>query len=127
MLRVTVPLAERAYDVVVGDGAISELAGILPASSLRVAVVTQDAVPMSVSLPDHEIERFVIGNGEAAKSFATIEELGAAFTELNDDAQTRVIVLRGDGKAGRRPHLWDGEAATRIVAILFDALSPARG
>jgi len=27
-------------------------------------------------------------------------------------------VLRGDGKAGRRPHLWDGQAATRIVDIL---------
>lgn len=27
-------------------------------------------------------------------------------------------VLRGDGKQGRRPHLWDGRAAERIVAIL---------
>ncbi len=32
-------------------------------------------------------------------------------------------VLRGDGKAGRRPQMWDGQAATRIVAILADALS----
>ena len=27
-------------------------------------------------------------------------------------------VLRGEGKQGRRPHLWDGEAAQRIVAVL---------
>ncbi len=27
-------------------------------------------------------------------------------------------VLRGEGKQGRRPHLWDGQAAERIVAIL---------
>jgi UDP-N-acetylglucosamine 2-epimerase (non-hydrolysing) len=27
-------------------------------------------------------------------------------------------VLRGDGKQGRRPHLWDGKAAERIVAVL---------
>jgi UDP-N-acetylglucosamine 2-epimerase (non-hydrolysing) len=27
-------------------------------------------------------------------------------------------ILRGDGKAGRRPQLWDGQAATRIVEIL---------
>lgn len=27
-------------------------------------------------------------------------------------------VLRGEGKQGRRPHLWDGHAALRIVAIL---------
>lgn len=33
-------------------------------------------------------------------------------------------VLRGEGKAGRRPHLWDGQAATRIVAILARYLNP---
>jgi UDP-N-acetylglucosamine 2-epimerase (non-hydrolysing) len=27
-------------------------------------------------------------------------------------------VLRGEGKQGRRPHLWDGKAAERIVGIL---------
>lgn len=27
-------------------------------------------------------------------------------------------VLRGEGKHGRRPHLWDGRAAERIVAVL---------
>jgi len=27
-------------------------------------------------------------------------------------------VLRGEGKQGRRPQLWDGKAAERIVAIL---------
>lgn len=31
-------------------------------------------------------------------------------------------VLRGEGKQGRRPHLWDGRAAERIVAILANAL-----
>jgi len=32
-------------------------------------------------------------------------------------------VLRGAGKQGRRPHLWDGRAAERIVAILARELS----
>ena len=27
-------------------------------------------------------------------------------------------VLRGEGKQGRRPHLWDGQAAERIVGVL---------
>ncbi len=27
-------------------------------------------------------------------------------------------LLRGEGKQGRRPHLWDGKAAQRIVAVL---------
>jgi len=32
-------------------------------------------------------------------------------------------VLRGDGKRGRRPHLWDGRAAERIVDVLAKELS----
>jgi UDP-N-acetylglucosamine 2-epimerase (non-hydrolysing) len=32
-------------------------------------------------------------------------------------------VLRGEGKQGRRPHLWDGKAAERIVAILAEEIS----
>ena len=32
-------------------------------------------------------------------------------------------VLRGEGKTGRRPHLWDGKAAERIVAILTTELA----
>jgi UDP-N-acetylglucosamine 2-epimerase (non-hydrolysing) len=31
-------------------------------------------------------------------------------------------ILRGEGKQGRRPHLWDGKAAERIVAILAHEL-----
>lgn len=36
-------------------------------------------------------------------------------------AETRKV-LRGEGKQGKRPHLWDGKAAERIVAILARAL-----
>ena len=32
-------------------------------------------------------------------------------------------VLRGEGKQGRRPHLWDGKAAERIVAVLARELA----
>ncbi|OFZ97615.1 MAG: UDP-N-acetylglucosamine 2-epimerase [Betaproteobacteria bacterium RBG_19FT_COMBO_58_11] len=32
-------------------------------------------------------------------------------------------VLRGEGKQGRRPHLWDGKAAQRIVEVLAKELS----
>ena len=33
-------------------------------------------------------------------------------------------ILAGQGKQGRRPHLWDGQAAQRIVAVLDQALQP---
>jgi UDP-N-acetylglucosamine 2-epimerase (non-hydrolysing) len=32
-------------------------------------------------------------------------------------------ILAGQGKQGRRPHLWDGKAAERIVAVLTTELS----
>lgn len=32
-------------------------------------------------------------------------------------------ILRGEGKQGKRPHLWDGKAAERIVAVLAHALA----
>jgi UDP-N-acetylglucosamine 2-epimerase (non-hydrolysing) len=32
-------------------------------------------------------------------------------------------VLAGEGKQGRRPHLWDGQAADRTVEILVRALT----
>ena len=94
MLRVTVPLADRSYDVVVGAGAISELDALLPASARRVAVVTQEAIPLSVSLPDREVETFVIGAGEGAKSLATIETLMRGFAR---QGLTRRDVVVGVG------------------------------
>jgi UDP-N-acetylglucosamine 2-epimerase (non-hydrolysing) len=36
-------------------------------------------------------------------------------------------VLRGEGKQGRRPHLWDGKAAERIVDVLARELAQERG
>lgn len=37
-------------------------------------------------------------------------------------AETRKV-LRGEGKQGRRPHLWDGKAAERIVEVLTKELA----
>jgi 5-deoxy-5-amino-3-dehydroquinate synthase len=94
MLRVTVPLADRAYDVVVGEGAIQELAGVLPSAARRVAVVTQESIPIEVTLPHHEAETYVIGQGESAKSLATIETLMRGFAR---QGLTRRDVVVGVG------------------------------
>jgi 5-deoxy-5-amino-3-dehydroquinate synthase len=94
MLRVKVPLRDRAYDVVVGEGAIGELATLLPSSARRVAVVTQDAVPIRVTLADRDVETYVIGNGEGAKSLTTIETLTRGFAR---QGLTRRDVIIGVG------------------------------
>ena len=94
MLRVSVPLADRSYDVVVGNGAISELDSMLPATARRVAVVTQAGIPLEVSLPDRQVETYVIGDGEAAKSLATIETLVRDFAR---QGLTRRDVVVGVG------------------------------
>jgi 5-deoxy-5-amino-3-dehydroquinate synthase len=94
MLRVNVPLAERRYDVVVGAGAIAELPALLPGSARRVAVVTQAGIPLRPDLPDHDVEIHEIGEGEEAKSLATVESLTRAFAR---QGLTRRDVVVGVG------------------------------
>ncbi|HSP27768.1 MAG TPA: 3-dehydroquinate synthase family protein [Ilumatobacteraceae bacterium] len=94
MLRVTVPLADRSYEVIVGEGAVAELETLLPSSSRRVAIVTQESIPLTVSLPDRDVETYVIGSGETAKSLATIETLTRGFAR---QGLTRRDVVVGVG------------------------------
>jgi 5-deoxy-5-amino-3-dehydroquinate synthase len=95
MRRVTVPLADRSYDVVVGDGAIAELGSLLPPSATRVAVVTQPGVPIVASLPGRTVETFPIGVGEAAKSLATVEELTRGFARMGLTRRDVVVGVGG--------------------------------
>ena len=79
MLRVTVPLDDRSYDVIVGAGAIVELDSLLSPSARRVAVVTQEHIPLEVALRGRDVETYVIGDGESAKTLTTIEALTRGF------------------------------------------------
>jgi 5-deoxy-5-amino-3-dehydroquinate synthase len=78
VIRIPVPLAERAHEVWVGSGAAKELAGVLPEAARRVALVTQAGVPDLVSL-EVPVIRCEIGDGERHKTLATVEELCRAF------------------------------------------------
>ncbi|TFH20403.1 MAG: 3-dehydroquinate synthase [Acidimicrobiales bacterium] len=95
MLRVTVPLAERSYEVLVGNGAISQLDTLLPDEATRVAVVTQDAVPLTWSSATRSIETYVIESGEAAKSLATIETLTRGFARQGLTRRDVVVGIGG--------------------------------
>lgn len=55
----------------------------------------------------------------------TVEEGTNVLAGTDPEAIVREArkVLRGEGKQGRRPHLWDGRAAERIVAVLARELA----
>ena len=101
MKQVTVRI-DPPYDVVVGPGALSEL-GALLAGRRRIAVVSQATVAehhagaVRTGAPNSEL--FLIGDGEAAKTLATVERLGrdlSAWGLLRDD----VVVALGGGVVG---------------------------
>jgi 5-deoxy-5-amino-3-dehydroquinate synthase len=95
MHRVTVPLGERSYDVVVGEGAVAELRSMLPASARRVAVVTQATIPRAWSLTDHDVTEIVIADGEAAKTLATIESVTRGFADAGLTRNDVVVAVGG--------------------------------
>ncbi len=57
----------------------------------------------------------------------TVEEGSNVLAGTDPEAIVREArkVLRGEGKQGRRPQLWDGKAAERIVAILAKEIAAA--
>jgi 3-dehydroquinate synthase len=104
--RVRVDLGARGYDVVVGAGAVDELPVVL-AGRRRAAVVTQDRVPtewrerVAAALAGAGVEAaaFVMGDGEDAKSLATVDDLARRFARwglLRGDA----VVALGGGVVG---------------------------
>ncbi len=93
MIRIKVPLGTRSYEVLVGDGALDELASLLPAGARRAAVVTQHGIPVSVDLAIPS-KVFVVPPGERAKSLSTVEELCRGFAR---DGLTRADVVVGVG------------------------------
>jgi 5-deoxy-5-amino-3-dehydroquinate synthase len=100
MRRVRVPLADRSYDVIIGSGAIEEIGTLIPAQVRRVAVVTQAGIPerfrdLASHLPDRQIEMFEIGQGEAAKSLATIETLTRSFAKMGLTRNDTIVGVGG--------------------------------
>jgi 3-dehydroquinate synthase len=104
--RVSVALPDAPYDVVVGADALAE-AGTLLAGRRRVAVVSQPgvadfhapALTAALQRADVVADLFLIGEGEEAKSLATVDALCsrlAAWGLLRDDA----IVALGGGVVG---------------------------
>lgn len=94
MRRVTVPVAGRSYEVVVGHGAATELASLVPARAKKVAVVTQATIPLTVD-PGREHRVFTIGDGEAHKRLSTIEELCRGFAAWGMSRADCIVAVGG--------------------------------
>jgi len=74
VITVEVALPDRTYPVLVGAGARAELASVLPPSATRAAIVIQSGIGLAID-PGREHRTFEIGDGESAKTLATVEAL----------------------------------------------------
>ena len=92
--RVTVPLGERSYDVLVGHGAAGALTSLLPATAKRAAIVTQARIPFTVE-PAIPTTRFDIGDGEGHKTLATVEQLAHGFAGMGLTRHDVVVAIGG--------------------------------
>ena len=106
MERVVVAIPDAPYDVVVGDGALAEVAGAV-GHRRKVAVVSQPGVAdwhapgltAALHAAGAETDVFLIGDGEDAKTLATVDDLCSRLAQwglLRGDA----IVALGGGVVG---------------------------
>lgn len=96
--KVRVALGERSYDVIVGRGAVAELATLIPSDVRRVAIVTQAHLPFDVAphLPAAAVvSRHMVGDGEAHKTLATIERLTEEFAAAGLTRNDLVVGVGG--------------------------------
>jgi len=91
--RIDVRLPGREYPVLIGHGVNQHIAQLLPATARRAVIITQEGIPANLALPI-ESKTVIIGQGESAKSLATIETLSQEFADMG---MTRNDVIIGVG------------------------------
>ncbi len=91
---VEVALGDRAYDVVIGPGALELIDSYLPERARRAAIVTQANIGVSVD-PGIESKVFYMGDGEGEKSLATVERLCREFVGFGLTRADVVIAIGG--------------------------------
>ena len=94
MITVPVELGDRAYDVVVGEGARDWLSSVLPAGAKRAAIVTQPNIDFAVD-PGVERALFLLGEGEEAKSLASVESVCRSFATWGLTRADVVVAVGG--------------------------------
>ena len=94
MITVDVAVPGGTYPVVVGPGAADRLPELLDPGARRVAVVTQPGVGFAVD-PGREHRVFPIGEGEQAKTMATVEALCRAWSQWGLTRGDQVVAVGG--------------------------------
>ncbi len=94
LITIRVPLSDRAYDVVVGDGARTVLADLVGDRVERAVVVTQAGIGVEVD-PGVPFEVVEIAHGETAKRMATVESLCAGFARFGLTRADVVVAVGG--------------------------------
>ncbi len=87
-------LESGAYEVVVGPGALGELAAAIPPATRSAAVVTQPGIDVELDLAVPWC-RFEVPAGEQAKTMSTVEELCRSFSRAGLTRQDTVVAVGG--------------------------------
>jgi 5-deoxy-5-amino-3-dehydroquinate synthase len=99
MRAVSVDLAERSYPVLVGAGARHEVARFVPPTARSAALVTQESIVDAGWLdgldPGVPFEVCIIGDGEDAKTMATVESLARRFSAAALSRADVVVAVGG--------------------------------
>ncbi|MGQ0616909.1 MAG: 3-dehydroquinate synthase family protein [Acidimicrobiia bacterium] len=94
MITVTVALADRSYNVVIGAGARHRLGAVVPATARRAAVVTQAGIGLVVD-PGLEHRVFTMGDGEEAKALGTVDDLCRQWAQWGLTRADVVVAVGG--------------------------------
>jgi 3-dehydroquinate synthase len=103
--RVTVPLPDRSYDVVIGAGILQHAGSLIREAglSLPIAVITDQRVESlygqqliaSLGATGLSSSLHIVAGGEPAKSFATAEEVCESLARAGVDRSSVILALGG--------------------------------
>jgi 5-deoxy-5-amino-3-dehydroquinate synthase len=138
--HVTVPLAERSYDVLVGSGAIQEFSSTIPPAVRRIVVVSQRSIPVGAlhqSISEQAVARGIqvattfIAENEHGKSLSTVEKLCRFFAEQGITRQDLVVAVGGGlvcDVAGFAAAVWHrGTSVIHVATTLLAMVDAAVG
>lgn len=103
--RVTVPLTNRSYNVVIGPGILEQAGSLLREAGLNrpIAVVTDERVEelygqkliASLAAAGFSSSLHIVSGGESAKSFAIAEEVSESLARAGVDRSSLIVALGG--------------------------------